>query len=157
MADVRSDMVVKHPEMMQAWKDVGLRSVVVGFEEINDSGLQKLNKNNQALHNTEAIRVLHEIGVTIVGDFIVSPDYEHSDFDLLERYLDDNPIDLPLLTVLTPLPGTKLYRNMKEKITNHNLDYYTLTNAVIPTRMPEKDFYLRYAGILQTAHHSNKL
>lgn len=157
MADARADTIVKHPEMMRAWKEIGLRSVIVGFENINNEGLEALNKGNTAYHNTEAIRILHEIGVSIVGDFIVSPDYDHTDFDLLEQYLADNIIDLPILTVLTPLPGTAVYYRMKDRITNHDLDYYTLTNAVMPTRLSEKEFYLRYANILQRTLHGAKL
>jgi radical SAM superfamily enzyme YgiQ (UPF0313 family) len=157
LADIRSDTVVRHPEMLRAWKDIGLRAVIIGFEEINDSGLQSMNKNNRAAINTEAISILHSLGITIVGDFILSPEYEEQDFDNLAEYLADNRVDLPMLTVMTPIPGTPLYREQKERIINHDLAYYTLTNAVLPTRLDEKKFYTLYSELLAASHAGAKL
>jgi len=157
LADIRSDTVVRHPEMLQAWKDIGLRAVIIGFEEVNDRSLAAMNKSNQVAMNTEAIRILHDIGITIVGDFILSPDYDEPDFDRLSEYLSEQQIDLPMVTVMTPLPGTTLYREQQHRIVNHNLDYYTLTNAVLPTRLDEKKFYTRYAEVLATSHKDARL
>lgn len=152
LADVRADTVVRHPDLMREWKEAGLRSVVIGFEEIEDGVLSGWNKASAASVNGEAIALLREMGITIVGDFILSPDYGEEQFDALGRYLEANPVDLPMLTVLTPLPGTPLYGEMRERIVVHDLDYYTLTNAVLPTRLPERVFYERYAGLLKAGH-----
>jgi radical SAM superfamily enzyme YgiQ (UPF0313 family) len=157
LADVRADTVVRHPDLLREWKDIGLRSVVIGFEEIDDARLDGMNKTSSATLNREAIRILHEIGLTIVGDFIISPDYDEEQFAKLASYLVENPIDLPIFTVLTPLPGTPLHRQMREQILIHDLDYYTLTNAVVPTRLPERTFYEYYAGLLKAGHSKAKL
>lgn len=157
LADVRSDTVVKYPEMMQQWQDAGLRAVIIGFEEISDAGLKKMNKANLAATNTEAISILHDIGITIIGDFIVSPDYSEADFDRLGNYISDNSVDLPMITVMTPLPGTKLHREMGSEIIIDDLDYYTLTNAVTATRLDEKTFYHNYATLLREGHAGAKL
>ena len=157
IADVRSDTVVRHPALMQQWKEAGLRSVVIGFEEIADNNLTFFNKENKVAINDEAITILHEIGITIVGDFIVSPDYDDARFDALEEYVISRDIELPILTVLTPLPGTALYRELHERITIRDLDYYTLTNAVMPTRLGEKRFYQQYARLMKQFHAKAKL
>lgn len=157
LADVRSDTVVKHPDLMRQWKEAGLRAVIVGFEEISDEGLKKMNKANLAAINTEAISILHDIGITIIGDFIVSPDYDEADFARLGNYIQTNSVDLPMITVMTPLPGTKLHQEMRARITIDDLDYYTLTNAVVPTRLAEKIFYQNYASLLREGHSGAKL
>jgi radical SAM superfamily enzyme YgiQ (UPF0313 family) len=157
IADIRSDTVVRHPELVRLWKDAGLRAVIIGFEAIDDASLQLMKKANEARMNTESIRILHEAGISIVGDFIINPDYEEKDFDRLKRYLDENTIDLPMVTVMTPLPGTALYRQLHHRISNHNLDYYTLTNAVTPTRLDEKRFYTAYAELLTLSHQHARL
>jgi radical SAM superfamily enzyme YgiQ (UPF0313 family) len=157
VADVRSDTVVRHPDLFQAWKKVGLRTAIIGFEEIDDGKLKGMKKANTAAINTEAIRILHETGITIIGDFIVSPDYDEPQFQALRNYLEINPVDLPMLSILTPLPGTPLYGSMKKKITIHDLDYYTLTNAVVPLRMNEKAFYENYADLMKSGHAGAKL
>ncbi len=157
LADVRSDTVVKHPDVLRQWKAAGLRAVIIGFEEISDEGLKKMNKANLAAINTEAISILHDIGITIIGDFIVSPDYTEADFDRLGHYICENSVDLPMITVMTPLPGTKLHAEIRDQIIIDDLDYYTLTNAVIPTRLEEKVFYQKYANLLREGHSGAKL
>lgn len=157
IADVRSDTVVRYPSLLRLWKEAGLRSVVIGFEEIADNDLTVLNKENSVAVNDEAITILHDLGITIVGDFIVSPDYDDARFDALENYVNGRGIDLPILTVLTPLPGTPLYAGMHEQITIRDLDYYTLTNAVVPTRLGEKRFYQQYARLIMSFHANAKL
>jgi radical SAM superfamily enzyme YgiQ (UPF0313 family) len=136
---------------------VGLRSVIIGFEEIDDRRLSAMGKTNTTAVNTEAINILHDIGITIVGDFIISPDFDEDQFQALRDYLEKNPVDLLMPSILTPLPGTPLYESMKEKIAIHDLDYYTLTNAVVPIRMDEKVFYENYADLMKSGHSGAKI
>ncbi len=157
IADARADTVVRHTDLFVQWKEAGLRAVVIGFEEISDDRLAIMNKAGDAAANAEAIRILHDIGITIVGDFIISPDYDEDRFEALGRYIEDHPIDLPMLSVLTPLPGTPLYETMKDRISIHDLDFYTLTNAVVPTALDEKVFYENYAALIKASHAGAKL
>jgi radical SAM superfamily enzyme YgiQ (UPF0313 family) len=90
----------------------------------------------------------------IVGDFIISPDYTETEFDLLEKFVDDNGINVPIPSILTPLPGTPLYMAMNDRITIRDLDYYTFTNAVMETKMSEKDFYTRYSEMMKKFHRN---
>ena len=157
IVDVRSDTVVRHPELLRTWKDAGLRSVVIGFEEITDSDLAFMNKANSVAVNDEAIRILHDLGITIVGDFIISPEYDEARFEALGSYIEKRRIDLPIMTILTPLPGTSLHASMQERILIRDLDYYTLTNAVVATKLDEKSFYQHYAGLTKALHAKARL
>ncbi len=157
LADIRSDTVVRHPEMVRQWQQAGLRAVIIGFEGISDASLSAMNKANKASINGEAITILQEMGITIVGDFIIAPDYDEADFARLGEYLDNNTVDLPMITVMTPLPGTELYQQQKHSIVNHNLDFYTLTNAVTKTKLAEKQFYTLYAELLATSHKNARI
>lgn len=157
LTDVRSDTVVRHPELLKRWKDIGLRAVIIGFEEIEDTALGAMNKENSAATNLQAIKILHQIGLTIVGDFIISPDYTERQFDNLGTFVKQQNIELPMYTILTPLPGTRLYQQLRDQIVIHDLDYYTLTNTVLPTRLDEELFYRRYAALLAEGHQSAKV
>jgi radical SAM superfamily enzyme YgiQ (UPF0313 family) len=148
---------VRHSDLFVEWKKAGLRSVIVGFEEIDDRRLKEMGKENTAAINSEAIGILHDIGITIVGDFIISPEWDEARFQEIRDYLESHPVDLPMFSVLTPLPGTPLYESLKEEITIHDLDFYTLTNAVIPTRMNEKAFYENYADLMKSGHAGAKI
>jgi hypothetical protein len=45
-----------------------------------------------------------------------------------------------------------LYNKLNGKIVNDDLDYYTLTNAVIPTRLEEHIFYEKFSELISTGH-----
>jgi hopanoid C-3 methylase len=149
VADVRSDTVARHPELFELWRRAGLSVAVIGFEEISDERLGAFNKKNTHRTNLKAIEILKKLGIRIVGDFIISPGFGEEDFKNLSDFVDQSGIDVPIPAILTPLPGTPLYRKLEGKITNHDLDYYTFTNAVMPTRMAERNFYSTYADMLK--------
>lgn len=152
MVDVRADTVVRRPDLMREWKEAGLAAAIIGLEETSDARLKAMNKRTSADENRQAIAILRELGVMVVGDFIVNPDYTEADFEGLDRYIQETGVDLPIPSILTPMPGTPLYAETKGRITNHDLDFYTFSNAVVPTRLPEKDFYERYSAIVRRAH-----
>jgi len=152
LADVRSDTVVRHSGLIRKWRAAGLSHVIVGFEDIDDSALRRYQKKIDLDTNRRAIEILHDCGIAIVGDFIVSPDYEPADFDRLERFIRDNKIEIPILSILTPVPGTPLYEKMKDRIEVHDLDYYTFLNAVTPTRLGKRKFYQAFADLFMSFH-----
>jgi len=151
-ADVRADTIVKNPSVMKAWKDAGLFAVVVGFEDYQDARLAGYNKKYQGNLIHQAIDILHELELVIVGDFIASPGDDERDFRKLEEFIIAHQIQIPVISVLTPIPGTPLYKQMGKDIVIHNLDYYTFTNAVTRTRMPEEEFYTTFADLVKRLH-----
>lgn len=152
-ADVRADTVVKYPDLMKNWKEAGLYAVVVGFEDVADARLAAYNKKYQGHVIREAIDILHNLGIVIIGDFIASPQDDEAAFEKLEDFIVANRIEVPVISVLTPMPGTPLYKKMKKDIIISDLDYYTFTNAVTATKMPEPLFYQTYADLVIRLHN----
>jgi len=151
-ADVRADTIVKNSDLMKKWKEAGLYAVVVGFEDFQDERLAGYNKKYRGAVIYEAIDILHELGIVMVGDFIASPEYDERDFTKLEEFIVANKIQIPVISVLTPIPGTPLYKKMKKDIVINDLDYYTFTNAVTRTKMPEAQFYKTFADMVKRLH-----
>ncbi len=149
VADVRSDTVVRHPDLFALWKSAGLAVAVIGFEEVSDDTLNSYDKRSAVAVNIEAMGILKALGIRVIGDFIVSPDYGRDDFARLEAFVATHAVDLPIPSILTPVPGTLLHAKFRDRITVHDLDYYTFLNAVMPTRLPEKTFYETYSAMLE--------
>ncbi|WP_457576420.1 B12-binding domain-containing radical SAM protein [Desulfomarina sp.] len=152
VADVRADTVVNNPQIMQLWAKAGLVSVVIGFEEINDNRLAMLNKKSTNSTNIKALEILKELGIRVIGDFIISPDYGYEEFEALDNFINHYEIDLPVPSILTPIPGTPLHHRLKNEIAITDLDYYTFSNAVLPTKLSRKDFYTTYSTIMKKLH-----
>lgn len=153
----RSDTIVRHPELISLWKDVGLWKVFIGFEKIRDEELRLLNKWSCVEDNDEALKVLRGHGVEVVASFIVDPDWKQTDFEGLRRYILNRKIYSPSLAVLTPLPGTDLFAQLKGKLITHNYELFDLVHAVLPTRMELPDFYRKFADLYKTGYIISRL
>lgn len=152
VADIRADTVVANAALMRLWHEAGLMAVVIGFEEIDDARLTRMNKRSSLDKNLAAMGILAEIGIRVVGDFIISPDYEHTDFENLASFIGRSPIALPIPSILTPIPGTPLYKQRAAELEIHDLDYYTFSNAVLPTKLTKKEFYTLYSDLMKHLH-----
>lgn len=141
MADVRTDFVIAHPDIMELAVKAGLKIVVCGLEATSDEELEAYNKKNTIANISNALKILNQLGIYVNGNYIVKPTYVEKDFEHLAAFVEDNPIYHSGFTVLTPFPGTALWEEMKQDVVIHNLDYYNLTNAVVKTTLEEKDFY----------------
>lgn len=137
----RTDFAADHPELMARLAQNGLVMVLSGFESNSDDNLAALRKKSSWQKNIEANRVMREVGIFSTGIFMVRPDWTKEQFQDLYDYVNSLQIAVPLFTVLTPLPGTQLYRAYKDKLltTDHRL--FDLLHAVLPTRLPREEFY----------------
>lgn len=149
----RSDIIVKHPELIAMWKEVGLRGAFIGFEKIDEEGLKSVNKQNTVENNEKALEILNSHGMSVVAAFIVDPDETREGFARLRRYVDRLQLKTTQFTVLTPLPGTELFAQMKERIVTKKHELFDGFHAVLPTKLPLPDFYKEfsklYASVLE--------
>jgi len=145
--ECRTDSIVRHPELVRKWVDVGLYAVLLGLEGASDATLEKVNKKNSSKVNDEAIRILHDLGVIIWGAFLVDPDWTAEDFKRLRDYVTAREITHTQFTVLTPLPGTQLYREKLNDLLTYDYSCYDTLHAVTPTRLPREEFYQHFASL----------
>ncbi len=145
--ECRTDSVVRHPDLVKKWADIGLSSVLLGLEAVSDEGLKGINKGTDLKTNDEAVRIMHDNGVIVWGAFITDPDWEADDFKRLRDYVDKMKITQTQFTVLTPLPGTELYRERKNELLTDDYTCFDALHAVTRTRLPREEFYKLYAGL----------
>ncbi len=143
----RTDIIVRFPEVIEMWKECGELQIFLGLEKIDDEGLAAVNKNNTAANNEEAVKILKELGVGITPNFIVDPTWGREDFAKLREWIERNGMYNSGFSVLTPLPGTDLWDEVKDSITTHDWELYDIVHAVTPTKLPLRDFYEEYANL----------
>ncbi len=83
----------------------------------------------------------------IWGAFIVDPDWTADDFKRLREYVSDKQITHTQFTILTPLPGTQLYRDRRHELLTDDYSCFDTLHAVLPTRLPREEFYQHFAGL----------
>lgn len=143
----RSDTIVKHPELIPIWKEIGLGSAFIGFEKIDQTELEQLKKGNTVENNEKALEILRSCGVGVVPSFIVEPSETHEGFAKLHRYIERLQLRTTQFSVLTPFPGTDLFEEVKEKIIYKKHELFDGLHAVLPTQLPLPDFYKEFSRL----------
>ena len=127
-------------ELLTLAAEAGCRGVFIGFESPTPEGLQEIGKKFNILKGRDfraSVRRIHRHNILVVGSFIIGLDVDEPGIgrriaDVASQYGVDN---LNVL-FLTPLPGTRLWDQMKaqERIPMDALPedwkYYTLTFPV---------------------------
>jgi radical SAM superfamily enzyme YgiQ (UPF0313 family) len=137
----RADTIVKYPESIEEWAKAGLKVLMIGFESQRDNDLKEMKKGITTSINEEAIDILHKNNIQVRGNFIVNMDFTKDDFKELGRYIRKLGLEIPSLSILTPFPGTELYKEEKDNFITDNYDLFDLCHAVLPTKLPLKTFY----------------
>jgi radical SAM superfamily enzyme YgiQ (UPF0313 family) len=147
----RSDTVARHPDLLEMWRDVGLERLFVGFESFRRQDLEYVNKGSTVEDNEQAARVLNDLGIDIYASFIVRPDFDREDFAAMRRYCRQLELKFASFAVLTPLPGTDLYDEVKDQMLTHDTRYFDFLHTLLPTKLPLKDFYEELNRLYMTA------
>lgn len=111
-AQVRTD-VAKDPELLSLMADANCNRVYVGLESINPKTLEAYNKNQSVEDIIDCIKAVKEHGIHIHGMFVLGAD----DLDTIKKTADfaiKLDIDTVQFMMLTPLPGTPLFYDIKE-------------------------------------------
>ncbi len=145
-AQVRTDDITRNPHLVPAWSKVGMKVLLLGIESHKDEELKVLHhKRNTVDHAITALKTMRESGVEAWGCFIVNPEWAEEDFHDLMNFVNANQIAFPQFTVLTPLPGTELTKQM---VARGLLDLSTLRHELLDflhattrTTLPLTRFY----------------
>ena len=143
----RSDSIVRRPDIVEKWASIGLSTVLVGLEGFREQDLAKVNKSNSVAANEKAVEIMHQHNIDIWGAFIVDPTWVRSDFDQLIQYVRALKITFPQFTVLTPLPGTDLFKERVQDLVTRNFAKFDFLHTVLPTKLPVEEFYENMARL----------
>jgi radical SAM superfamily enzyme YgiQ (UPF0313 family) len=132
--------IADDPQLLRMAARSGCKGLFVGLESTDCESLVQINKGFLKPHKfKDAIKRLHDQGISVLGAFVLGNDNE--DPSIFRRTLDfakKIKIDLAQFAILTPYPGTAIYnRLMKEnRIFNFDWTKYDAGNAVFkPLRM----------------------
>jgi len=112
----------------------GCRGLFVGFESLSSDTLKKHGKSfNVTATYGDAIKRLHDNGIGVIGAFIFGFDEDDTSvFERTLRFVEKNRIDVIQSSILTPLPGTGVYRKLEAegRIVDRDWSHYTGGYAV---------------------------
>ena len=94
--------------------------VLIGFETSTAKGLKGVDKNNwkykQFDNYLKSIDKIQSYGISVNGCFILGFDTDTKEtFKETERFIKESNLSEVQITLLTPFPGTDLYKQLKEE------------------------------------------
>ncbi len=147
----RSDIICRHPEIIEMWKECGKLSIFLGLEAVDDEGLTSVNKKNNVANNNRAIEICQELDVGYSPNFIVDPDWDREHFRKLRDWVSRTGAYNSGFSILTPLPGTDLWNEARNRVNTPDWELFDIAHTVLPTRLSKEEFYQEYAGLWRHA------
>jgi len=152
----RSDTIIQHSDLIETWKEAGLKRVFIGLDFFRDDDLKKVRKGLTVTHHIEAIRILKSLDIDIFPNFIIRPDFDKHDFEELRAFCRKLDLDFFGFSVMTPLPGTDFYDEVKTDLIINNYDFYDFFHTHVPTKLPLREFYKEYISLLNKTRSVSK-
>jgi radical SAM superfamily enzyme YgiQ (UPF0313 family) len=109
--------IAKEDELLGLMKESGCGAMLIGFESVSESNLSRMDKKVNMKHDyINAINKIHSHGILVHGSFILGYDFDsRSSFDELIDLIEDTNLLMPLINVLTPYPGTRLFKRLQDE------------------------------------------
>lgn len=143
--------ITDHPDLLDLMAKTGCQSLFIGFESINNSSLQGVNKDNHFEKYERLATEIHSRGIMINASMVFGLDGDEADVFLRTlNWLVKNKIETLTSHILTPYPGAELYRRMKDegRITDYELSKYNTSHVVFkPKGMTAEELYQGYLWI----------
>jgi len=113
-AQVRAD-IYRDPEMLDLMRRTRCSRVFVGFESIDDKVLESYHKHQSVADIERSVKAFHEYGIPIHGMFMFGSEQDdQSVFQRTVRFALDKRLDTVQFLILTPVPGSRLFKQLDE-------------------------------------------
>lgn len=112
---VRTD-VAKDPELVGLMKRAGCHTLFIGFESVNSLSLKEMKKSQTVEDISTAVGLIQRAGIHIHGMFVFG--FDQDNWETVEatvRFARKMRLTSVQLLILTPLPGSELYRRLSQE------------------------------------------
>lgn len=136
--------IAEDDELLRLAAKSGCKGLLIGFESVSQDTLNETHKGfHSAKRYADVVKRLHDHGIGIQGCFVFG--FDNDDVSVFERtveFVDRTKIDLPRYAVVTPFPGTGLFRRLEAegRLLHKRWPLYDVEHVVFqPRRMtPER-------------------
>lgn len=154
--------VAADDELLDLFQAAGCSTLIIGFESVTEASLAAMDKPvNFCLTYQEAVDRIHARGMTIIGNFIVGFDTDtRGVFQQTLDFIQKTGILYPFFSILTPMPGTALFDDMKAagRLDHERWDLYDTRHVVFePRNMTRDELMDGYVWLYENAYGADLL
>jgi radical SAM superfamily enzyme YgiQ (UPF0313 family) len=132
-------MLGDDPHLLALAQRSGCRGILMGLESISGENLRDSKKAfNSPDRFGSLVETLHRHGIALQGCFVFGLDHDTPEVFLeTARFAVDAGIDLPRFAVVTPFPGTALFRRLEAegRILTRNWELYDGQHVVFQPKL----------------------
>lgn len=145
MIFARADSICNCEDIMPLLYKAGFRDMLVGLEAVEDTTLEKYNKNSSVALNEKAVAILREYKIVCVGLFVINYDFTHKDFMNINKFIKKEKLIWVLFSILIPFKGTPVYEENKDRLYNYKYRRTDGTHVLMhPVNMSKLLFKIEY-------------
>ena len=146
LVQTRTDIACRHPELLEAWRPLAKDfDIFFGLEAASDEELAHVVKDVGVSASIEAARIARSMGYGVTGNFLVDPDWDEQRFEQLWDFVKTHGFQRAGYTILTPLPGTDLYRKAAPLLEGQPWFKYDMHHVLWEPRLGARRFFELYA------------
>jgi radical SAM superfamily enzyme YgiQ (UPF0313 family) len=146
--------VTDDPSLVRAMALGGCTGVFIGFESLEDANLYDAKKRTPRTEDyARRVRILHDNGIQVNGSFVLGFDHDRKDvFERTAEWIENNRLECATFHILTPYPGTPLFRQMEAegRLLHENWNLYDTAHVVFrPRHMSPDELMSGYAWLYE--------
>ncbi|MDR3223930.1 MAG: B12-binding domain-containing radical SAM protein [Methanobrevibacter sp.] len=112
----RANDVIKNEDLLEGFKEIGLKYINIGFESGSNKILKYLNKGTTVDLYRKALFILNKHDIEIFGSFMIGFPFEtKEDIKLTENFIKENELKGSMIYPYFPYPGSYLHEEYKKK------------------------------------------
>jgi radical SAM superfamily enzyme YgiQ (UPF0313 family) len=141
--------VTDEPALVREMALAGCTGVFIGFESLSDDNLAGARKRTPRTDDyARRIKIFRDHGIQVNGSFVVGFDGDRKDtFATLVQWIEGNRMECATFHILTPYPGTPLFRQMEAegRLLHRDWEKYDTAHVVFqPKHMTPEELLLGY-------------
>jgi radical SAM superfamily enzyme YgiQ (UPF0313 family) len=108
---------LKDDEFLKLAREAGCGLWLIGFESFSQNTINSMGKKaNKIEEYKKVIEKFHDYGIRVIGSFIFGFDTDTGDvFQKTYESFTEIDIDIPRFNILTPLPGTYIFKQFEQE------------------------------------------
>lgn len=148
--------IANDPETLRMCAESGCKALLIGFETLSPEGMASIgHKPNRPRNYDEIVRKIQDAGIGIDAAFVFGLDEDDEGvFERTLEFIHRAKIEIPYFSILTPYPGTRLYRRMlaEGRLLTRDWSFYDTSHVVYrPKQMTPERLLEGYVGVLKAS------
>jgi radical SAM superfamily enzyme YgiQ (UPF0313 family) len=161
LVQTRLDTIARNPALLEKWRPIAKNvDLFCGFEAPTNEQLDALAKDMTSDAIEEGVAVARRYGYGVTGNFVIDPDWGEREFEQLWALVDRLKLTRLGYTVLTPLPGTPHFEQLKHRILDWDWSKWDMNHVLYEPRLGRRRFFQLFVecwrrNVLGAGHAGN--